>query len=57
MNPEVLVAMATDREWRGIAVSDSVRERVDACADLDQLEIWAQRAVHVTDAAELFVES
>ncbi|MFD4504341.1 hypothetical protein [Streptomyces sp. NPDC058457] len=44
-------------EWRGIAVSDSVRKRVDACADLDQLEIWAQRAVHVTDAAELFVES
>ncbi|MGW3451724.1 hypothetical protein [Streptomyces sp. NPDC001076] len=44
-------------EWRGIAVSDSVRERVDACTDLDQLEIWAQRAVHVTDAAELFVES
>ncbi len=23
---------------------------------LDQLEIWAQRAMHVTDAAELFVE-
>jgi hypothetical protein len=44
-------------EWRGIAVSDSVRERVDACADLDQLEIWAQRAVHITDAEELFVES
>ncbi|SEE63217.1 hypothetical protein [Streptomyces sp. Ag109_O5-10] len=44
-------------EWRGIAVSDSVRERVDACTDLDQLETWAQRAVHVTDAAELFVES
>ncbi|MGW2572514.1 hypothetical protein [Streptomyces sp. NPDC001537] len=44
-------------EWRGIAVSDSVRGRVDACTDLDQLEIWAQRAVHVTDAAELFGES
>ncbi|MGY5055343.1 hypothetical protein ACWDFR_14840 [Streptomyces sp. 900105755] len=44
-------------EWRGIAVSDSVRERVGACTDLHQLEIWAQRAVHVTDAAELFVES
>ncbi|MGY4980430.1 hypothetical protein ACWCYL_25330 [Streptomyces sp. 900105755] len=44
-------------EWRGIAVSDSVRERVGACTDLDQLEIWAQRAVHVTDAAELFAKS
>ncbi|MER5790987.1 hypothetical protein [Streptomyces sp. NPDC001980] len=44
-------------EWRGIPVSDSVREQVDACTDLDQLEIWAQRAVHVTDAAELFGES
>lgn len=32
------------------------RERVDACTDLDRLERWAQRAVHVTDAAELFVE-
>ncbi|WP_406440199.1 hypothetical protein OHB00_33020 [Streptomyces sp. NBC_00631] len=42
-------------EWRGIAVSDPVRERVGACTDLDQLETWAQRAVHVTDAAELFV--
>ncbi|MFD8810061.1 hypothetical protein ACFV23_00805 [Streptomyces sp. NPDC059627] len=43
-------------EWRGIPVSDSVRERVDACTELDRLELWAQRAVHVTDAAELFVE-
>ncbi|MEV5956918.1 hypothetical protein AB0M11_24655 [Streptomyces sp. NPDC051987] len=43
-------------EWRGVPVSDPVRERVNACADLDQLDIWAQRAVHVTDAAELFVE-
>jgi hypothetical protein len=41
-------------EWRGIPVSDAVRERVLACADPDQLEVWAQRAVHVTDAAELF---
>ncbi|WP_181804370.1 hypothetical protein [Streptomyces shenzhenensis] len=43
-------------EWRGVPVSGPVRERVNACADLDQLEIWAQRAVHVTDAAELFAE-
>lgn len=41
-------------EWRGVPVADAVRERVEACADLGQLEIWVQRAVHVTDAAELF---
>lgn len=41
-------------EWRGIAVSDAVRERVGACTDLEQLEVWAQRAVHVGDDAELF---
>lgn len=43
-------------EWRGIPVSESVREQVDACTELDQLEVWAQRAVHVADAAELFAE-
>ncbi|MER5549011.1 hypothetical protein ABT072_42975, partial [Streptomyces sp. NPDC002589] len=43
-------------EWRGISVPDSVRERVEACTDLDQLEVWAQRAVHATGAGELFAE-
>ncbi|MBP2049585.1 hypothetical protein J2Z21_002516 [Streptomyces griseochromogenes] len=42
-------------EWRGIPVTDAVREQVEACTDLDRLEAWAQRAVHATDAAELFV--
>ncbi len=41
-------------EWRGIPVPDAVRERVEACSDLGQLEVWAQRAVHALDAAELF---
>ncbi|WP_309485366.1 hypothetical protein [Streptomyces sp. WELS2] len=41
-------------EWRGIPVPDDVRERVMGREDLDQLEVWAQRAVHATDAAELF---
>ncbi|MGW2316298.1 hypothetical protein [Streptomyces sp. NPDC001680] len=41
-------------EWRGIPVTDGARERVAACTDLDQLEVWAQRAVHATDAAGLF---
>src|SRR5581483_9959740 len=37
-------------EWRGIPVPDSVRERVMHCSDLDQLEVWAQRAVHASQA-------
>jgi hypothetical protein len=43
-------------EWRGISVPDTIRERVEACTDLDQLETWAQRAVHATEATELFAE-
>ncbi|MCL3996438.1 hypothetical protein [Streptomyces lavenduligriseus] len=43
-------------EWRGIPVSDAVRERVLACTDFDQLEVWGQRAVHATNAAELFAD-
>ncbi len=43
-------------EWRGIPVPDSVRERVVACTDLAQLEVWAQRAVGATNGAELFAE-
>ncbi|WP_405886953.1 hypothetical protein OG739_19465 [Streptomyces longwoodensis] len=44
-------------EWRGIAVSEAVRERVTGCADLGLLETWAQRAVHASSAEELFVGS
>jgi hypothetical protein len=43
-------------EWRGIAVPDSVRERVMNCSDLDQLDVWAQRAVHALQATELFAD-
>ncbi|EPD55102.1 hypothetical protein [Streptomyces sp. HGB0020] len=43
-------------EWRSIPVSEEVRERVENCTDLEQLELWAQRAVHAADAAELFVD-
>ncbi|MFG2119184.1 hypothetical protein [Streptomyces sp. NPDC048710] len=43
-------------EWRGIPVPDAVRDRVSICTDLDQLELWAQRAVHANDAAQLFPE-
>jgi hypothetical protein len=41
-------------EWRGVPVPDAARRRVDACADLGLLETWARRAVHATDAAEVF---
>jgi hypothetical protein len=44
-------------EWRDIPVPESVRDRVEACSDLDQLEVWAQRAVHATKAEDLFVDS
>ncbi|MFF4502063.1 hypothetical protein [Streptomyces sp. NPDC001401] len=43
-------------EWRSIPVPDAVRERVEACTDLHQLEVWTQRAVRATHAAELFVD-
>lgn len=43
-------------ELRGIPVPGAVRERVLACTDLDQLEAWSQRVVHVTDAGELFAQ-
>ncbi|MCL6671393.1 hypothetical protein [Streptomyces panaciradicis] len=43
-------------EWRGIPVPDSVRDRVTACADLDQLATWARRALGATDAGELFAD-
>jgi hypothetical protein len=41
-------------ELRGLQVPDSVRLRVKECSDLDRLKLWSERAVHVTDAAELF---
>lgn len=43
-------------ESRGLLMTDAVRERVEGCTDLGQLEVWAQRAVHTTDAAELIEE-
>ncbi|MFE2382533.1 RpnC/YadD family protein [Streptomyces misionensis] len=40
---------------RGVEVSESVRERVMACADLDVLETWLDRSLSVASAEELFV--
>lgn len=39
---------------RGICVSPEIRARVTGCTDLAQLEVWLQRAVVISAAAELF---
>ncbi|MDX2675609.1 hypothetical protein [Streptomyces soliscabiei] len=41
-------------EWRGVAVPDEVRARVEACTDSDQLAVWSERAVHATSVDDLF---
>ena len=41
-------------ELRGIPVPDAVRERVQACTDLENLTVWSERAVHATTADDLF---
>ncbi|MBJ7903574.1 hypothetical protein IF655_09715 [Streptomyces sp. DSM 110735] len=43
-------------ECRAVPVPDDVRDRVNACGNLDQLDTWFQRAVQATKAADLFVE-
>ncbi|MFH8802321.1 hypothetical protein ACH4F6_22380 [Streptomyces sp. NPDC017936] len=39
---------------RGVPVSDSVRERVETCSDLDVLALWVERALHAERAEDLF---
>ncbi|MEV0253212.1 hypothetical protein AB0H82_02905 [Streptomyces sp. NPDC050732] len=41
-------------DWRGVGLSETDRERVRACGDLDRLAVWLDRAYEVTDAAALF---
>lgn len=41
-------------EWRKIPVPDSVRSRVETCADEELLDLWARRAMNVENAEELF---
>ncbi|MFI5677833.1 hypothetical protein [Streptomyces cellulosae] len=43
-------------EVRGIPVSDSVRERITACTDLDRMDAWLERSRTVERAEDLFVE-
>ena len=41
---------------RGIHVPTGYRSRVEFCTDLDRLEAWTMRAVHVRSCEELFDE-
>lgn len=41
---------------RGIAVSETQRQRVLACTDLELLRLWIRRAATVTTAEELFAQ-
>jgi hypothetical protein len=43
-------AVLTVLDARGVEVSDVMRERVLACDDLAQLEVWLRRAVTATTA-------
>jgi len=39
---------------RSIEVTDEVRERILSCTDVDQLDIWINRALTATTADDLF---
>ncbi|MGW1952426.1 hypothetical protein ACWCPI_06620 [Streptomyces sp. NPDC001920] len=43
-------------DLRGIPVPGWVRERVEACSDLDRLDAWFERALHARSAEDLFVD-
>ncbi|WP_328438990.1 hypothetical protein OHA71_21330 [Streptomyces sp. NBC_00444] len=43
-------------EVRGIPVSDSVRERITSCTDLDRMDAWLERSRTVGRAEDLFAE-
>jgi hypothetical protein len=47
-------AVLTVLRAREVGLSEDERARILACADLDRLEVWLQRAVLATSAAELF---
>jgi hypothetical protein len=43
-------------EVRGIPVTDSVRERIISCTDLDRMDTWLERSRTVERAEDLFDE-
>ncbi|MFB7917998.1 hypothetical protein [Streptomyces sp. NPDC056061] len=40
--------------WRGVAVTEEARERIDACRDLEVLGTWFDRAITASAVDELF---
>jgi hypothetical protein len=48
-------AVLTVLRARGIEVDDETRERILACTDIEQLDIWVARAATVGSAEEIFV--
>jgi hypothetical protein len=47
-------AVLTVLRARGIEAGEEVRERILACADIEQLDAWVARAATVGSAADLF---
>jgi hypothetical protein len=43
-------------EARGLVPTEQQRERVLACADLEQLNTWVRKAVTLVDVEELFAQ-
>jgi hypothetical protein len=46
-------AVLTVFDARGIPVPETIRERILACTDLDQLETWLRRAATASTAEEV----
>lgn len=41
-------------DHKGLALSEEQRQQIETCEDRAQLELWADRALDVKMAAELF---
>lgn len=48
--------MESDHVVRGIPVTDSVRERITGCTDLDRMDTWLERSRTVERAEDLFAD-
>jgi hypothetical protein len=49
-------ALLTVLAGRDIALSEELRARIDACADLATLDAWLVRAVRAANVAEIFAD-
>ncbi len=43
-------------EARDMAVPDDVRAHIEACGEVDVLEVWLKRAIKVESPGEIFAE-